>query len=67
MSMCNLCLGDGQNHTHHVMRVNNDICPRCGGYGTVPDSSPTYDANNPSAITDEDLGYMRSNGLITAP
>jgi DnaJ-class molecular chaperone len=59
---CNLCCGDGLNHSGVVMRINNEWCPRCGGYGTVPASSDTYDANNPSAITDEDRGYMRNNG-----
>jgi hypothetical protein len=59
---CNLCLGSGNNTTGVVMRVNNDICPRCGGYGTVPGPSDDYDANNPTAITDDDRGYMRNNG-----
>ena len=60
-TLCQLCAGDGKNHTGRVMRVNNEWCPRCGGYGTVPD-----DYGNVAAVTEEDLRYMRCNGLEEA-
>ncbi|MEO8466259.1 MAG: hypothetical protein ABI640_13025 [Gammaproteobacteria bacterium] len=59
---CRLCNGSGENLTGVVMRVNTNICPRCGVYGTVPGSSPTYDSKNLRELTDEDRGYIRSNG-----
>ena len=54
---CNLCNGTGDNQTGVTMRVNNDICPRCGGYGTVPIS-----AGNVKTLTDQDRGYIANNG-----
>lgn len=56
---CKLCRGSGENRTGRVMRVNNHICPRCGGYGTVPRGCA-----NGKHIDQDDLGYMRNNGLI---
>ncbi len=54
---CKLCRGTGDNCTGIEMRVNTDICPRCGGYGTVPNKD-----GNLNALTDEDRGYITNNG-----
>ena len=32
---CKLCKGTGDNQTGVTMKVNNHICPRCGGYGNL--------------------------------
>lgn len=54
---CRLCKGSGENRTGTEMPVNNDICPRCGGYGTVPNGD-----GNERTLTEDDRGYIRSNG-----
>jgi DnaJ-class molecular chaperone len=54
---CKLCRGSGENRTGIDMRVNNDICPRCGGYGTVPDKS-----GNSRTLTTQDQIYIDCNG-----
>lgn len=54
---CKLCRGTGDNKSGVTMRVNNHICPRCGGYGTVPEGS-----DNQPTLTDEDNGYIDNNG-----
>ena len=54
---CRLCRGSGENHTGITMRVNNDICPRCGGYGTV-----SKGCSNLKKFDDEDKGFIRNNG-----
>lgn len=59
MSTCQLCFGSGQNRSGLVMPANNHICPRCGGYGSVPDTSP-----NPEGLTGQDREYARRNGWI---
>jgi len=56
---CRLCSGSGDNRTGIKMRVNDDICPRCGGYGTVPGGS-----KNARDLTQEDHGYIDCNGRI---
>lgn len=56
-SECKLCGGSGENRTRERMKVNNHICPRCGGYGRVPKNSV-----NPPFLTEEDYGYMLKNG-----
>ncbi len=58
---CNLCSGTGVNKTGVTMRVNNALCPRCGGYGVIPDS-----ADNPAHLTAEDNGYIDNNGRVEA-
>ncbi len=54
---CRLCKGTGENRTGITMQVNDDICPRCGGYGTVPEG-----CSNQKKINDSDRGYIRNNG-----
>lgn len=56
---CKLCKGTGDNHTGIEMRVNTNICPRCGGYGTVPNKD-----GNLKTLTDEDRGYIANNGYV---
>ena len=57
---CKLCGGSGDNTTGIEMRVNNHICPRCGGYGTIPGGS-----DNSRTLTAEDNGYIDCNGRVT--
>lgn len=57
MTKCKLCCGTGDNTTGITMRVNNHICPRCGGYGTVPSND-----GNVKTITAEDNEYIDCNG-----
>jgi DnaJ-class molecular chaperone len=65
---CKLCKGTGKNTTGERMNVNNKICPRCGGYGTVPDGT-----DNPKSLTEEDREYINCNqrgesdGIRTQP
>jgi len=54
---CKLCAGSGENRTGIKMRVNTDICPRCGGYGTVPN-----EAGNKRDLTAADENYIECNG-----
>ena len=54
-----LCRGTGDNRTGVCMKVNNDICPRCGGYGTVPDST-----DNLKSLTDQDNEFIDCNGRV---
>jgi len=54
---CKLCCGTGDNRTGVQMKVNNDICPRCGGYGTVPNND-----GNERTITAQDNEYIDCNG-----
>ena len=63
---CKLCRGTGDNETGINMKVNNHICPRCGGYGTVPESSDTYDNGNVKTLTAKDNGYIDNNGRVEA-
>jgi DnaJ-class molecular chaperone len=57
---CRLCAGTGDNRSGLVMRVNNHICPRCGGYGQVPPSG-----DNPKVLTEQDRAYAAGNGIVT--
>ncbi len=57
---CKLCQGTGDNCTGIAMKVNNHICPRCGGYGTVPDTH-----GNKSDLTAADENFIDSNGRVT--
>ena len=60
---CNLCSGTGENKTGITMKVNNDLCPRCGGYGTVPFSSNlSAKFANSRSLTDQDNEYIDCNG-----
>lgn len=54
---CALCNGAGDNTQGLVMRVNDHICVRCGGYGFIPSGCV-----NPPALTAGDLGYATNNG-----
>ena len=63
---CKLCRGTGDNETGVTMRVNNSICPRCGGYGVIPASTDTYDSDNQKTLTDRDNGYIDNNGRVEA-
>lgn len=56
---CCLCLGTGLNKSGIVMRVNNHICPRCGGYGTVP-----FPSENPDGLSRWDWHYAELNGVV---
>lgn len=56
---CRLCRGSGDNRSGFMMRVNNHICPRCGGYGIVP----SHDGNRGS-VTAQDMEYIRNNGIV---
>lgn len=55
---CALCEGSGENISGIVMRVNNHVCPRCGGYGTIPS-----ECFNPDRLTEKDRDYAESNGI----
>lgn len=57
---CLLCGGSGENRSGIRMITNNHICPRCGGYGTVPDGTK----NNSCRLTSEDREYAARNGRI---
>ncbi len=57
---CKLCKGSGDNTTGIQMRVNTNICPRCGGYGTVPNGCTT----NVKKITAQDNKYIDGNGRL---
>lgn len=59
---CNLCRGSGDNRSGYRLTVNDCVCPRCGGYGTVPS-----DEGNEKVVTESDIGYMRNNGIVRAP
>lgn len=59
---CKLCHGSGENRSGYRLAVNDDICTRCGGYGTVPS-----DDGNEKFVTESDIGYMRNNGIVRAP
>ena len=61
MVKCLLCNGSGKNRSGILMRVNNDICPRCGGYGTVPEKEGT----NPAFLTFQDQAYCANNGIAS--
>ena len=54
---CRLCKGSGDNKSGIKMSVNNHICPRCGGYGTIPDG-----CENPESLTDSDNIVIECNG-----
>jgi len=54
---CKLCRGTGDNESGVTMKVNNHICPRCGGYGTVPEGS-----DNQKTLTTQDNEYIDCNG-----
>ena len=56
---CKLCQGTRENKTGIEMKVNNDICQRCGSYGTVPNND-----NNSESLTEEDHGYIDNNGRV---
>ncbi len=56
---CRLCCGSGNNTTGVEMRVNNNLCPRCGGYGTIPAGG-----SNPAHLDPEDNGYIDNNGRV---
>ena len=60
MITCQLCNGSGANKSGLVMRVNNNLCPRCGGYGTLS----TGGTLNSRSVNFMDLDYARSNGLV---
>ena len=57
---CGLCAGLGENLTGIDMEVNNHICPRCGGYGTVPN-----DTHNPDGLTDSDNEFIDCNRRVS--
>jgi DnaJ-class molecular chaperone len=54
--VCALCAGSGDNRSVHKMKVNNHICPRCGGYGKIPCS-----CENPKDLTEQDMIYIKNN------
>jgi len=53
---CALCDGTGDNKTGIVLQVNNHLCPRCGGYGSLDG-----DYNNPEVLTAQDREYCAHN------
>jgi hypothetical protein len=55
---CRLCRGSGENRSGVSMNINDHICPRCGGYGTVPSSD-----GNTKGLTAQDMVYILSNGV----
>ena len=56
---CQLCRGSGENRTGIRMRVNTDICPRCGGYGLVSGGT-----GNRKSLTAQDQEYIDCNGQV---
>lgn len=53
---CMLCKGSGENRTEIEMKVNNELCPRCGGYGTVPNQD-----DNTRQVNEQDMEYIKCN------
>jgi hypothetical protein len=58
---CALCAGTGENRTGFTMRVNNHICPRCGGYGSIPGG-----IDNEAKVGPRDVRYAMCNDIIEA-
>ncbi len=58
---CRLCRGTGDNETGITMKVNNNLCPRCGGYGTIPDGCSD---GNERSLTEQDNQYIDGNGRV---
>lgn len=50
---CLLCKGTGENRIGIKLSVNNHICIRCGGYGSIPKSCP-----NPNILTEKEKSQI---------